>query len=133
MLSRPILRTAFPHFSTKSTSFSTKMYCSQNVHYFFKVRSRFFRSFVVSYSRRQEVTKKILSFPYSLLMQNPLPGRQNRAADDAKTNHTAPPGMFPAVRKNGSFLCRHITGYRQKMTGRLCSSGHIFTVLCITV
>ena len=27
-------------------------------------------------------------------MQNPLPGRQNRAADDANIDHTVPPGMF---------------------------------------
>lgn len=104
MLSRPHSRAAFPYFSTKSTTFSTKMYCSQNVHYFFKIRSRILSPRVVSYIRRQEVTKKILSFPYSLLMQNPLPGRQNRAADDANIDHTVPPVCFPAARLGGSFL-----------------------------
>lgn len=48
--------------------------------------------------------QKILSFPYSLLMQNPLPGRQNRAADDANIDHTVPPVCFPAARLGGSFL-----------------------------
>lgn len=98
MSSRPHLRAAFPYFSTKSTIFSTKMYCSQNVHYFFKIRSRILPPRVVSYICRQEVTKKILSFPYSLLMQNPLPGRQNRAADDANIRHTVPPVCFSAAR-----------------------------------
>ena len=71
MSSRPHLRAAFPYFSTKSTIFSTKMYCSQNVHYFFKIRSRILPPRVVSYICRQEVTKKILSFPYSLLKATP--------------------------------------------------------------
>ena len=87
MLSRPHVRAAFLSFSPKSTDFSTKMYCLQIIHYFFKIRSTFSAFPVVSYSRRYDITK-ILSFPYSLLTPNPLFGRQSRAADEA--THSVP-------------------------------------------
>ena len=66
MSSRPAIQAAFLLFSPKSTDFSTKLYCSQIVHYFFKIRSTFSFPPVVSYICRQEVT---ISF-FSLLSLN---------------------------------------------------------------